>query len=116
MKNHSNNNIIYYIMNLEQLTNDELLNRFDKLDHTNYLFKDRSQKVLDAYLDLLLLPGVQNDANNSRQTIIDFIREQEELQQPRSKQTVEGGRRRKRISRKSRGRKSRRSKSRRNRK
>ena len=102
-------------MNLEQLPNDELLLRFDKLDHYNYVFKDRSQKVLDAYLELLLLPGVQ-DANNSRQTIIEFIQEQEELQQPRSKQTVEGGRRRKRISRKSRGRKSRRSKSRRNRK
>jgi hypothetical protein len=98
-------------MNLQQLTNDELLDRFDKLDHTNYLFKDRSQKVLDAYLDLLLLPGVQDDANNSRQTIIDFIREQEELQQPKSKRRMEGGR-----SRKSRGRKSRRSKSRRNRK
>jgi hypothetical protein len=112
MKNHSNNNIIYYIMNLEQLTNNELLDRFDKLDHTNYLFKDRSQKVLDAYLDLLLLPGVQDYANNSRQTIIDFIQEQEELQQPKGKRRIEGGRRRK--SR--RGKKSRRSKSRRNRK
>ena len=28
-------------MNLEQLTNNELLHRFDLLDHTNYLFKDR---------------------------------------------------------------------------
>jgi len=97
-------------MNLEQLTNDELLNRFDKLDNINYMFKDRSQKVLDAYLELLLLPGVQNDANNSRQTIIDFIREEEELQQPKSKQRIGGkrGRKSRRGKKTRRGRKSRR--------
>jgi hypothetical protein len=105
-------------MNLELLPNDELLLRFDKLDHQNYVFKDRSQKVIDAYLELLFLPGVQDDANFSRQTIIDFIREQEELQQSKSKRRMEGGRRRKsRRGKKSRTcRKSRRSKSRRNRK
>ena len=99
-------------MNLEQLTNLELSERFEKLDHQNFMLKDRSGKIMEAYIELVFLPGVQDDANGSRQTIIDFIRDQEESQQPRSKQTVEGGRR----SRKSRGRKSRRSKSRRNRK
>ena len=103
-------------MNLEQLTNLELSERFEKLDHQNFVLKDRSGKIMEAYIELVFLPGVQDDANGSRQTIIDFIRDQEESQQPRSKQTVEGGRRRKRRSRKSRGRKSRRSKSRRNRK
>ncbi len=92
-------------MNLEQLTNYELWLRFNKLDHKNYFFKDRSREVLNAYIDLPLIPGVQDNANNSRQTIIDFIREQEELQQPKSRRRMEGGRRRK--SR--RGRKSRRS-------
>jgi hypothetical protein len=76
-------------MNLEQLINDELMLRFDKLDHDNYVFKDRSKKVFDAYLELLFLPGGQDDANFSRQTIIDFIREQEELQQPKSKRRTE---------------------------
>jgi hypothetical protein len=97
-------------MNLEQLPNNELIDRFDKLDCDNYVFKDRSQKVLDAYLELLLLPGVQ-DANNSRQTIIDFIREEEELQPPKNKRRMGEGRRRKsRRGKKSRrGRKSRRS-------
>ena len=98
-------------MNLEHFTNYELWLRFNKLDHKNYLLKDRSQEVIDAYIDLLLIPGVQDDANNSRQTIIDYIREQEELQQPKIKRRMEGGRRRKsRIGRKSRrGRKSRKS-------
>ena len=96
-------------MDLEQLTNGELLERFDKLDHTNYLFEDRSQKVLDAYLNLLLLPGVQNDANNSRQTIIDFIQEQEELQQPKNKRRMEGGRRSRKSRKSRRGRKSKKS-------
>ena len=98
-------------MNLEELTNYELWLRFNKLDHKNYFFKDRSREVLNAYIDLPLIPGVQDNANNSRQTIIDFIREQEELQQPKGKRRIKGGR--KRRSRKSRKRKSR-SKSRRN--
>jgi hypothetical protein len=103
-------------MNLAQLNNAELIERFTTLDHLNYVLKDRSAKVMEAFLALNNLPGFQDDTDGSRQTIIDFIRDQEESQQPRSKQTVEGGRRRKRRSRKSRGRKSRRSKSRRNRK
>jgi len=98
-------------MNLEELTNYELWLRFNKLDHKNYFFKDRSREVLNAYIDLPLIPGVQDNANNSRQTIIDFIREQEELQQPKSKQRIGGKKRRK-----SRGRKSRRNKSRKSRK
>jgi hypothetical protein len=100
-------------MNLEQLTNAELVERFEKLDHQNYVLTDRSQIVHEAYVALIFLNGVQDDANNSRQTIIDFIREQEELQQPRSKQRIGGRRRRKTIKRrKSRKGKSRRCKSR----
>lgn len=98
-------------MNLEQLTNAELIERFDKLDHRNYVLKDQSQTVPIAYLAIDNLPGVQDDAHGSRQTIIDFIREQEELQQPKTKRRTEGGRRRKTIKRRK-GRKSRRSKSR----
>ncbi len=45
-------------MNLQQLTNVELLERFDKLDHLNYVLKDRSQRVIEAYLAVALLPGV----------------------------------------------------------
>jgi hypothetical protein len=99
-------------MNLQQLTNDELFLRFNELDHTNYLLKDRSEKVLLAYVNLVDLPGFQEDANNSRQTIIDFIQEQEELQQPKFKRRIEGGRRsksRRSKSRRSKSRKSRRS-------
>ena len=80
-------------MNLEQLTNYELWLRFNKLDHKNYLLKDR--EVLDAYIELPLILGVQDDAKHSRQTIIDFIREQEALQQHKSRRRMEGGRRRK---------------------
>jgi hypothetical protein len=62
------------------------------------MFKDQSEKVFNAYLAVLELPGVQDDADNSRQTIIDFIREQESLQQPKSKRRMEGGRRKSRKS------------------
>lgn len=75
-------------MNLQQLTNDELMNRFDKLDHINYLIKDCSHEVIDAYLELISLPGVQDDANGSRQIIITYIQEQEESQQPKGKRKV----------------------------
>jgi hypothetical protein len=98
-------------MNLEQLTNYELWLRFNKLDHKNYLLKDR--EVLDAYIDLPLILGVQDDAKHSRQTIIDFIREQEALQQHKSRRRMEGGRKRKSRrskSRRNKSRKSRRSK------
>lgn len=93
-------------MNLEQLPNAELIERFEELDHENYGLKDRSQTVRDAYVELIFLPGVQDDANNSRQTIIDFIREQESLQQPKSKRRTEGGRRKSIKRRKGKGRKS----------
>ncbi len=102
-------------MNLEQYSNYELWLRFNKLDQKNdFLNDDRwPQKVVNAYIDILLIPGVQDDTKHSRQTIINFIREQEELQQStKSRRQMEGGR--KRRSRKSRRNKSRRNKSRRN--
>jgi hypothetical protein len=92
-------------MNLEQLTNAELIERFDKLDHRNYVLKNQSQTVPIAYLAIDNLPGVQ-DVDNSRQTIIDFIREQESLQQPKSIRRTEGGRRKSIKRRKGKGRKS----------
>jgi len=102
-------------MNLQQLTNAELIDRFDKLDHNfKSLLTVHSQKIMEAYLAVGHLPGVQDDANNSRQTIIEYIRDQEEFQQPKSKQRT-GGRRRKSIKRRKgrKNRKSRRGKSRR---
>ena len=87
-------------MNLEQLTNEELIARFDKLDYNfKSLLTVHSHKIMEAYLHVFNLPGVQDDADNSRQTIIDFIREQEETQQPKSIRRTEGGRRRKSIKR-----------------
>ncbi len=72
--------------------------------------------MVNAYIDILLIHGVQDDdAKHSRQTIIDFIREQEALQQSKSRRQMEGGRKRKTRRRKSRRSKSRRNKSRKSR-
>jgi hypothetical protein len=89
-------------MNLEQLNNAELIERFTTLDHLNYVLKDRSAKVMEAFLALNNLPGFQDDTDGSRQTIIDFIRDQEESQPPKNRKRMEGGRRRKSRRRKSR--------------
>ncbi len=79
--------------------------------HLNYVLKDRYQTVIETYLAVALLPGVQDDANGSRQTIINYIQDRiinyiqdrEESQQPRNKRTVGGRRKKKTIK----GRKSR---------
>ena len=86
-------------MNLEQLTNGELLSKFDEIDLPKYALPDRDDSVGNAYVSLLLLgglDGVQDDADNSRQTIIDFLRN-EQFQKPYKTQRV-GGRKRKTIN------------------
>jgi hypothetical protein len=101
-------------MDLEQLSNEELIERFEAIEPV--LGDAPNPEVVDALATLGDLDGFQ-DADNSRQIMIDYIREEEESQQPRSKRRTEGGKRRtsrrsrrSRKSRKSRrGRKSRKS-------
>jgi len=86
-------------MNLEQLTNDELLSKFDEMDLPKNTFSsDWDYTISNAYSDLLVLPGVQDNADNSRQTIIDFLRYEQQMQPPQKTRRV-GGRKRKTIKR-----------------
>jgi hypothetical protein len=97
-------------MELEQLSNAELIERFEALENMENV--DISPELADAIANLGDLDGLQNDADNSRGIMIDYIREAEETRQPRARRRVEGmgkGKRKSRRARRSRRRKSRRS-------
>lgn len=95
-------------MDLQQLSNEELIERFEAIEPV--LGDAPNPEVVDALATLGDLDGFQ-DADNFRQIMIDYIREEESSQQPKTKRRMEGGKRRKsRKSRKTRkGRKSRKS-------
>jgi len=104
-------------MDLEQLSNADLIDRFEAIEPI--LGDAPNPEVVDALATLGDLDGFE-DADNSRQIMIDYIREEESSQQPKSKRRMEGGRRRTRRGRKSRrgrgrGRKSRRGRGRKSR-
>ncbi len=92
-------------MELEQLSNAELIERFEALENMQNV--EITPELTDAIANLGDLDGLQNDADNSRGIMIDYIREAEETRQPRARRRVEGGRRK---SRQMKGRKSRRMK------
>lgn len=96
-------------MDLEQLSNAELIERFENIDPL--LGDAPNPKVVDALATLGDLDGFE-DEDNSRQIMIDYIREEESSRQPRTKRRIEGGRRRTRRGKSRRG-KGRRGKSRR---
>jgi hypothetical protein len=91
-------------MDLEELSNAELIERFETINPV--LGDAPGPEVVDALATLGDLDGFE-DEDNSRQIMIDYIREEESSRQPRTKRRVEGGRRRTRRGRKSRRRRSR---------
>jgi hypothetical protein len=97
-------------MDLEQLNNEELVERYEILEGMEDFTPNA--ELSDAIATLGDLGGFQ-DADNSRQILINFIREEESSRQPRSKRRIEGGRRR---SRSRKGKKSKRRKTRKTRK
>jgi len=102
-------------MELEQLSNAELIERFEALENMQNV--EITPELTDAIANLGDLDGLQNDADNSRGIMIDYIREAEETRQPRARRRVEamGKRTRTRKSRRTRTRKSRRGKTRKSR-
>ena len=81
-------------MELEQLSNAELIERYEALENMDNV--EITPELADAIGNLGELDGLQNDADNSRGIMIDFIREAEETRQPRARRRVEGGRRKSR--------------------
>jgi hypothetical protein len=99
-------------MELEQLSNAELIERYEALENMENV--EITPELADAIANLGDLDGLQNDADNSRGIMIDFIREAEETRQPRARRRVEAmGKGKSRRMRK--GRKSRRTKKRKSR-
>ena len=99
-------------MELEQLSNAELIERYEVLENMENV--EITPELTDAIANLGDLDGLQNDADNSRGIMIDFIREAEETRQPRARRRVEAmGKGKSRRMRK--GRKSRRTKKRKSR-
>jgi len=99
-------------MELEQLSNAELIERYEVLENMENV--EITPELADAIANLGDLDGLQNDADNSRGIMIDFIREAEETRQPRARRRVEAmGKGKSRRMRK--GRKSRRTKKRKSR-
>ncbi len=76
-------------MDLEQLTNHQLVLKFDNMNLPGYAYED---ELIDAYIELRHLPGHQEDDNGSRQTIINFLLEEEPSQNPGKTRRVVGGR------------------------
>ena len=96
-------------MDLEQLSNAELIERFERIDPI--LGDAPGPEVADAFATLEENPDDFEVDDDSREIIINFIREEESSRQPRTKRRVEGmGKgRRTRRGRKSRRRRSRKS-------
>ena len=100
-------------MELEQLSNAELIERYEVLENMENV--EITPELADAIANLGDLDGLQNDADNSRGIMIDFIREAEKYRQPRARRRVEGMSGGKRKSRRRKSRRSRQKKSRRSR-
>ena len=78
-------------MDLTGLSNAELIERFEAIDPV--LGDAPNPEVVDALATLGDLNGF-DDEDNSRQIMINYIREEESSRQPKTKRRTEGGRRR----------------------
>ena len=83
-------------MELEQLSNAELIERFEAINPV--LGDAPGPEVVDALATLGDLDGFEDD-DNSRQIMIDYIREEESSRQPRTRRRVEAMGKEKRKSR-----------------
>ena len=93
---------------LENLDNAALIRKFDDTHGSNYAIEERCGKVTTAYINLVDLPGSQEDAECSRQTIIYYIKEEDELMPVRKPRRLKGGRKTIKIRRSRKGKKNKR--------
>ena len=82
-------------MDLEQLSNAELIERFETIEPLERDWGYIDPKIANAFTTLENNPNGFEVDNDSREIIINYIREEEESRQPITKRRVEGGRRRK---------------------
>ena len=82
-------------MDLEQLSNAELIERFETIEPLERDWGYIDPKIADAFATLEDDPNGFEVDDDSREIIINYIREEEESRQPITKRRIEGGRRRK---------------------
>ncbi len=82
-------------MDLEQLSNAELIERFETIEPLERDWGYIDPKIADAFATLEDDPNGFEVDDDSREIIINYIREEEESRQPITKRRVEGGRKRK---------------------
>jgi hypothetical protein len=82
-------------MDLEELSNEELIDRFETIEPLERDWGYIDPKIADAFATLEEDPDGFEVDDDSREIIINYIREEESSRQPITKRRIEGGRRRK---------------------
>ena len=77
-------------MDLEELSNAELIERFETIEPLEHDWGYIDPKIADAFATLEENPDDFEVDDDSREIIINYIREEESSRQPRTKRRVEG--------------------------